>query len=159
MSVLLGHLDAQIESTRGLLRILLAQTDAIRRQDVEGVLARLGELQQELAQRERLERDRDDIVRRAGAQLGLAPEDVELDDLLLLAQPAEAEEVRWKSGELKGLLVELARVHGQNRLLVRQELAFLDHLMRALSQTPQGGYSASGRTPVGAGLSTLDARA
>ena len=35
-------------------------------------------------------------------------------------------------------------MHDQNRLLVRQELSFLDHLMRVLSGTPQSGYSQSG---------------
>jgi len=159
VSVLLDHLDAQIDSTRTMLRILLAQTEAIRRQDVEGVLARLGEIHQELAHRDRLERDRNAILQRAGARLGLAPENVELDDLLMLVDPSEADGVRRKSGALKGLLVELARIHGQNRILIRQELAFLDHLMRALSQAPQGGYSASGHAQVGAGFSTLDARA
>ena len=40
-------------------------------------------------------------------------------------------------------------MHDQNRLLVRQELSFLDHLMRVLSGTPQSGYSkaASDATP------------
>jgi hypothetical protein len=159
VTVLIKHLDAQIESTRAMLRILLAQTEAIRRQDAESVLARLGEIHQELAQRERLERDRDEILRQAGARLGLDVSAIELDDLLMLIDPAEAGEVRRKSGELKGLLVELARVHGQNRILIRQELAFLDHLMRALSGTPQGGYSPDGRATAGVGLSTLDARA
>ena len=46
------------------------------------------------------------------------------------------------SAELKGLVTETSRVHDQNRLLVRQELSFLDHLMRVLSGTPQSGYSA-----------------
>ena len=35
-------------------------------------------------------------------------------------------------------------VDGQNRVLIRQELSFLDHLMRVLSGTPEGAYSAGG---------------
>ena len=50
--------------------------------------------------------------------------------------------------DLDGVLTETARVHDQNRLLVRQELSFLDHLMRLLSGTPQSGYSATGGTAV-----------
>ena len=46
--------------------------------------------------------------------------------------------------ELRGTLSETARIHGQNRVLIRQELAFLDHLMRVLSGTPEGAYSAAG---------------
>jgi hypothetical protein len=159
VTALLEHLDAQIESTRRMLRILLAQTDAIRRQDVEGGLARLGDVQGELIQRERLERERDEILRRAATGLGLEPEQVELDDLLLLSPAHEAAAARERSALLKGLLSELAAVHGRNRVLIRQELAFLDHLMRAVSNTPQAGYSAAGRAVAGAGHQTLDARA
>ena len=46
---------------------------------------------------------------------------------------------RALSAELRGTLSETARIHGQNRVLIRQELAFLDHLMRVLSGTPEGG--------------------
>ena len=42
MTALIDHLDSQLESARRLLGIVIAQRDAIRTQDVEGVLARLG---------------------------------------------------------------------------------------------------------------------
>jgi hypothetical protein len=38
----------------------------------------------------------------------------------------------------------VSRVHAQNRILIRQELAFLDHLMRVMSGVPQAGYSPIG---------------
>jgi len=157
--VLLDHLDAQLESSRRLLKILIDQTDAIRRQDVDAVLARLTDVQAELAQRDRLERERSGILGDAGRELGLDPEQVELDDLLLLAEPDEAAAARLKSAELKGLLSELARVHGHNRVLIRQELAFLDHLMRALAGQPEGGYTPSGRVYAERGPTTVDTRA
>lgn len=160
MTVLLEHLDNQLRSSQRLLQVLLAQGDSIRKQDVEGVLARLGDVQTELANRERLERDRDGILRQAATQLGVAPDTVTLEDILKLVPATEGDAARAKSAELKGLLSEVARVHGHNRVLIRQELSFLDHLMRVLSGEPQGGYTQTGYASNGAPkLATLDTRA
>ena len=71
----------------------------------------------------------------------------------------EAEQARSLSAELVGLLRETGRIHEQNRVLLRQELAFLDHLMRALSGTPQGGYSPTGWVRTNAPVTVVDARA
>ena len=54
--------------------------------------------------------------------------------------PAEADLARARSAELRGLLAEIARVHGINRALMRQEMAFLDHLTRIIGAEPQTGY-------------------
>ena len=42
---------------------------------------------------------------------------------------------------LRGLLSEIAREHGINRALMRQELAFLSHLTRLIGQEAEPGYS------------------
>jgi hypothetical protein len=141
---LLEHLDAQVASTQRMLRALLSQNDSIRREDVEGVLARLGDIQGELAQRQRLELERETLLADAGARLGLAADELDIEDVLTLYPAEDAAAVRERSAELKGLLAEVQRVHDQNQLLIRQELSFLDHLLRLLSGTPQGGYTASG---------------
>lgn len=160
MRALLEHLDGQLASAQRMLKILLAQTDAIRRQDVESVLARLSEIQGELVERERLERDRDALLREAAGGLGLSVDELTLEDLLVHLAPADAAAARARSAELKGLLGEVQRVHEQNRLLIRQELSFLDHLMRLLSGAPQGAYTAGGYTPAATpALSTLNVRA
>lgn len=160
MSALIDHLRMQVGSAQRLLQVLLAQRDSIRKQDVEGVLARLGDVQAELAVRERIERERDGLLRSAGSRLGVAPEALHLDDLLDGVAPAEAHEARSLSAELKGLLAEIADVHQQNRVLIRQELSFLDHLLRVLSGTPQAGYSASGGFASAApAFATVDSRA
>jgi hypothetical protein len=70
--------------------------------------------------------------------------DVTLESILVLVPQAEANQARELSAELRGLLAEIARVHAQNRVLIRQELAFLDHLMRVLTGVPQAGYSPFG---------------
>jgi hypothetical protein len=152
------HLDRQLESSRRLLAVVLAQGEAIRRQDVEGVLARLGEVQAEMVRRAQIEQERDVIVRLAAARLGVDPDAVTLESVCEGLAPADAARAREQSAELRGLLAEIARVHGQNRVLIRQELAFLDHLMRVLSGTPQGGYTPVGHAPATHAHSLFDAR-
>jgi hypothetical protein len=136
----LVHLDAQIESARRLLGSILSQGTAIRARDVEGVLARLGDIKTEMDLRARLEAERTDLLVRSGAQLGVPAAAVTLDAMTSLMAPAIAERARERSAELRGLLDEVSREHGINRALMRQELAFLDHLVRLLGKEPEAGY-------------------
>ncbi len=158
---LTAHLQAQVESSRRLLQALIAQTDAIRDHKVEDVLLRLREIQVEVAGRARIELERERLLERAGAALGLAPEVVDLNALLPLVPLEEREGAQALSAELKGLAKEIERVHAHNRILIRQELSFVDHLLRAMSGAPQGGYTADGGagTPAPVRLATLDFRA
>jgi hypothetical protein len=143
----LSHLDAQIESARRLLASILAQGKAIRQQDVEGVMARLADIKTEMDLRSRLEADRVTILTRAGMELGVQPAGVTLEGLTTLMSPTEAELARARSAELRGLLDEIAHEHGVNRALMRQELAFLDHLMRLVGQDADTGYTPNGQGP------------
>ena len=67
---LIEHLERQTASSRRLLGIVLAQGESIRAQDVEGVLARLADVQAEMVKRVQLERERDDLLRQASACAG-----------------------------------------------------------------------------------------
>jgi flagellar biosynthesis/type III secretory pathway chaperone len=156
---LLDHLDQQLASARRLLQIVLAQGEAIREQDVETVLARLGDVQAEMVKRVQLERERDALLARAAAELSISPDDVTLDALLAHLGQHEADRARQVSAELRGTLSEVARVHAQNRILIRQELSFLDHLMRVLSGMPQAGYSPVGNTAAPQPANLVDTRA
>jgi hypothetical protein len=158
VSRLIEHLQRQLESSRRLLEIVLSQSAAIRRQDVETVLASLADVQAEMAYRARLEVERETILRSAAAAKGLVPEDVDLETILEDVPAPEAAQARALSAELLGLVTEIGRVHEQNRIVLRQELTFLDHLMRVISGTPQGGYSPSGWTTVPQSLNVVDAR-
>ena len=143
MSAIIAHLDRQVESARRLLGIVIEQSAAIRDQDVETVLVKMAELQGEMVTRTQLEQERDHLIQSAASRLGVPADAVDLDAILTL-EPHDGQHARALSAELKGLVTETSRVHDQNRLLVRQELSFLDHLMRVLSGTPQSGYSKSG---------------
>jgi HSP90 family molecular chaperone len=143
---LVEHLERQLESNRRLLQIVLAQGEAIKVQDVQTVLARLADVQQEMVKRAQIERERDGLLRTAAQVLRVPADQVSLDMLLTLTPEPTATRVRALSAELKGLLAEVARIHRQNRVLICQELLFLDHLMRVMSGAPQAGYTAVGHT-------------
>jgi hypothetical protein len=140
----LSHLEAQIDSARRLLGSILGQGHAIRERDVDSVLARLADIKTEMDLRARLEGERTDLLVRAGAQLGVPAAAVTLEAMTGLMTGSVAENARERSAELRGLLDEVTREHGINRALMRQELAFLDHLVRLLAKEPDTGYRPNG---------------
>ena len=147
----LAHLDLQLASARRLLAAILAQGAAIRERAVERVLACMADIKGEMDLRSRLEDSRADLLMRAGTRLGVPAAGVTLEGMATLMGPAEAGVARERSAELRGLLGEIAREHGINRALMRQELAFLDHLVRMLGQEPQAGYRPGGAATAGDG--------
>ena len=136
----LAHLEAQLASARHLLDLVLQQGRAIRARDVEAVLGRLSAIQAETERRTHLEAARTDLLTRAGQALGMPAGNVTLKQLAALMPPAEAHLAMSRSAELTGLLGEVAREHGINRALMRQELTFLSHLTRLAGGEPEGGY-------------------
>jgi hypothetical protein len=140
----LAHLDVQIASARRLLGSILAQGAAIRSRDVEAVLARLAEVKTEMGHRASLEEQRTNLLVRAGISLGVPAPQVTLDAMTMLMPANEGARARQRSSELRGLLAEIAREHGINRALMRQELSFLDHLVRLIGQEPDAGYRPNG---------------
>jgi len=142
----LAHLDAQLHSARRLLEHVLGQGVAIREKDVATVLVRLEEIQAEMERRGGLEQERARILTRAGQALGVPAHVVTLDAMGTLLGAAMADAAKARSGELRGLLGEIAQQHRGNRALMKQELAFLDHLMRQLGAAgdDSGSYAADG---------------
>ena len=148
---LLAHLDGQIASARRLLRLVLGQGEAIRARDTEAVLGKLAEIQTEMGRRGRLEQDRTKLLQDAGVLLGVPAPHVTLERLCMLITAEGGRAARERSAELRGLLAEIAREHGINRALMRQELAFLSHLVRLIGQEPEAGYQPGGQAPGAAG--------
>jgi hypothetical protein len=145
-TAVLGHLADQLDSSRRLLDAVLRQGAATRRQDVEGVLACITEIQGEMDRRARLETERGRLLVRAAEMLGRPPHEVTLDGLASLMDPDQARLARERSAELRGLLNEIQREHVVNRALMRQELAFLDHLVRLVGAEDEVGYRPGGET-------------
>jgi hypothetical protein len=146
---LLVHLDKQTASARHLLKLVLAQGTAIRERDTDAVLARLADIQSEMVRRGALEQDRAALLQRAGAALGVPATSVTLERLCALVTPGAARAAMERSAELRGLLSEIAREHGINRALMRQELTFLSHLTRLIGNDPEPGYRPPGASPSG----------
>jgi hypothetical protein len=140
----IAHLDAQLVSARKLLGIVLEQSAAIRRRDVQQVVALTGALQAELQRRALLERNRAQLLDRAGAHLGVSPTAVSMSLLDAVMDPARAPLAHARSAELRGILEEVQREHHVNRALMSQELAFLDHLLRLTDADRHLGYDAAG---------------
>jgi len=138
---LLAHLDQQVASARRLLALVLEQGTAIRARDVDAVLARLNDIQSEMGRRGTLEAQRTALLQRAGQALGIAASHVTLERLCQIITPAAAQAAVERSAELRGLLAEIAREHGINRALMRQELAFLSHLTRLIGGDLEPGYT------------------
>jgi hypothetical protein len=141
---LLAHLDVQLASARRLLALVLEQGKAIRARDVDGVLGRLADVQTEMGRRGALEQDRAALLQRAGASLGVPATEVTVERLCALVSAGAADALRERSAELRGLLAEIAREHGINRALMRQELAFLSHLTRLIGRDTEPGHQAGG---------------
>jgi hypothetical protein len=158
-SAVLAHLEAQIDSARRLLGSILSQGAAIRARDVEAVLARLSDVKTEMSQRAALEEQRTNLLVRAGISLGVPAPQVTLDAMTTLMPVGEAAHARQRSAELRGLLAEIAREHGINRALMRQELSFLDHLVRLIGQEPDTGYKPGGAEASAPTYRVVDAQA
>jgi hypothetical protein len=136
----LAHLDAQLVSARRLLDLVLKQSAAVRERDPEGVLACLAEIQGEMERRGKLERDRAQLLQHAGAHANVPAHEIDVELLATLLESHQGAAAKGKSAELRGLLAEIAREHLVNRALMRQELAFLDHLTRLIGRDEAPGY-------------------
>ncbi len=161
----LAHLEAQIESARSLLEVVLEQGAAIRARDVNTVVRLAGILRGEMGRRQLLEEERSRLLSRSGERLGVPAEAVTLTQLSTLMDRADSERAGARSAQLKGLLHELQREHTCNRALMQIELGFLDQLMGMLALDGVSGYDTRGSStsitrprPHG-GLHVLDLRA
>jgi hypothetical protein len=128
----LAHLQVQLESAGALLQAVIAQGRAVRLRDVETVLARMADMQAESERRGRLERERTVLLTHAAGLLGIPPHTVTLDALCTLLDAETAGLARERSARLRGTLDELQKEHAINRALMKQELAFVEHLTRLL---------------------------
>lgn len=143
-TALLAHLDAQLRSADRMLELVLEQGRAIRSRDVQRVLEIVGMLQAETDARAALEHDRTALLTAAGNSLGVHGSAITLDAFCSLLDPATAAEAKERSTRLKGVLREVRDEHLVARAMMRQELAFVDHLVRILGaadDTATGAYS------------------
>ena len=140
----LAHLEAQLVAARRLLQVVLEQGAAIRNRDVRGVVQLTGVLQAELQRRQLLETQRLALLQRAGIRLGVPGGSVTLALLETPMDPESALMAGARSAELRGMLETVQREHHVNRVLMGQELAFLDHLLKLAGVGGDESYNAGG---------------
>ncbi len=139
---LLAHFSVQLDSASRLLDLTIKQQAAIRARDVDTVLTGLAAIQSEMDGRAALERERMTLLNAVGQHLNVPAHTVTLEQMTTLLHPEEADLARQASAQLRGMLTEIQNQHQLNRQLMKQELAFLDHLIRMLSGNQASPYSA-----------------
>jgi hypothetical protein len=147
-TVLLRHLDEQLTSVRTLLDLTLKQGAAIKVREVDVVVRRLSDINIEVSRREQIEAQRAALLEHAGAALGKPAGEVTLNDMAPLMSEPEAAAANERSSQLRGLLAEVHRETQHNRALMRQELSFLDHLLRLAGHPSEPGYRPTGEQPL-----------
>lgn len=140
----LAHLDAQIASSARLLEIVMRQHEAIGLRDIDAVVHEVSAFQAEFQRRARIEDERNRLLNRAATALGLSPAEVTVTRMTMLMAPHHAQLAQTRSSELQRLLDELTRQHSLNQSLMRQELAFLDHLLNVVEPATALGYEPGG---------------
>lgn len=129
---LIRHLDDQLRSAERMLDLVLRQARAVRTREIDTVLALVGQVQAEADARGRLEADRTTLLTAAGQALGVHGSAITIDAFCSLLDPATARDARERSDRLRGVLREVRDEHIVVRALMRQELAFVDHLVRLM---------------------------
>ncbi len=110
----LAHLDAQIDSARSLLELVLEQGAAIRARDVHTVVRLAGILRGEMGRRQLLEEERARLLARSGERLGVAPEAVTLALLSALMDDASVRAREHSQRRAAGPAARApARAHGK----------------------------------------------
>jgi len=142
---LLAQLAGQIGSAERMLELLVAQGRAIRSRDALAVVRTVGALQGELARREELERERQGLLERTAAIMGVPLGNLTLSAICAELPSALAERARRRAAELRGLVDKLQREHAVNRALMGVELAFLDHLLSELHGAQTAAYEQTGQ--------------
>ena len=131
-AALIAHLDDQLRSADRMLDLVLRQARAVRMREVDTVLSLVGQIQAESEARGRLESDRTALLTQAGQLLGVHGSAITIDAFCSLLDPGTAGAARERSDRLRGVLREVRDEHLIARALMRQELSFVDHLVRLM---------------------------
>jgi hypothetical protein len=150
----LAHLTKQLESATRMLAVVHEQGAAIRRRDVQNVVRLAGALQVEMHRREVVEAEREALLARAAGSLGLDADNVDLHTFEELMGYQAALLARAQIVELTSTLEEIQREHHTNRVLMAQEMAFLDHLLRLAGRGGTGAYDSGADDSMRSGVNT-----
>jgi hypothetical protein len=150
----LAHLTKQLESADRMLAVVHEQGAAIRRRDVQNVVRLAGALQVEMHRREVVEAERERLLGRAADSLGLDPDSVNLHSFEELMGYEMALLARAQTIQLASILEAIQREHHTNRVLMSQEMAFLDYLLRLAGSGGSGAYDSGADDSMRSGVNT-----
>jgi hypothetical protein len=150
----LAHLTKQLESAHRMLAVVHEQGAAIRRRDVQNVVRLAGALQVEMHRREVVEGERERLFGRAADSLGLDADRVGLHSFEELMGYEAGLLSRARVFELTSILGEIQREHQTNRVLMAQEMAFLDYLLRLAGSGGSGAYDSGAVDSMRSGVNT-----
>jgi hypothetical protein len=155
------HLERQLASVDSLLSTLSEQEQAIRSQNVTAVITASTSMQGELLRRSRLEQEREVLRAGLAMRIGCAPEQITARTLAEMDPEGLGQQVRALSERLSDRVTVLQRKHEQVQEMLRSELAFVSHLLKALSPAnePAEAYRPKGRAPVVASRPSLSIQA
>jgi len=148
----LAHLAKQLESARRMLALVNEQGAAIRGRDVQNVVRLAGALQVEMHRREVVDSERERLLGRLAGSLALDADGLQLSSVQALLDYDSALLARARSVELTKIREEINREHHTNRVLMAQEMAFLDHLLRLVGGGGTGAYDADADSSTRSGV-------
>jgi hypothetical protein len=124
------NLGEQTRVWRRLLDLSQAQLAALQQQDVHAVHALLQELEVAMLDRSRTEVRRSMLLEQAAAKLGMPAAQITRDHISAHCDEPLAQELARAAEELRALVVELDAVTARNAVMLEQELAIIDVLVR-----------------------------
>lgn len=155
-----ANLDEQVRVWRRLLELSTAQLEALSRQDVHSVHAILQDVELTMLDRARTEMRRGMLIEQAASELGIASSEVTRELVIAGCDTPLADAITRTAEELKVLVVALDSVVDRNRMMLEQELAILEVLVRGATEdtsaTPT--YGKTGANHEAPRLRLLDAQ-
>ncbi|RKY63849.1 MAG: hypothetical protein DRQ08_05775 [Candidatus Latescibacterota bacterium] len=146
LSHMIGLMEEEVKAFRNLLDALLEQRKALVQGDEGGFVRSVHRKAEILERTQRLEDEKEEVVRDLAGRLDLPSERPTLPQII----SAVEEEYARRLSELRETLLELLRkVHRTsetNRFLIEHALSFVERNIQLLTESKSGdGYGASGK--------------
>lgn len=153
------NLEDQVRIYRQLLDLSQAQLVALRAQDVHAVHAVLQEIEVTMLERSKVEQRRSALLEAIARELGVPVAEVTASLLSQVADESVGAAIADASRRLGELVAELARVVERNRVILEQELAIIDHMVKGMTAVPAAPtYGQTGAQTEVSRLKILDAK-
>ncbi|MCL6632371.1 MAG: flagellar protein FlgN [Alicyclobacillus herbarius] len=144
LRVILDILERMSVAYERLANLAQRQKEALVAGDLTAMQAAVAEMQNQLAEVERLERDRQVVTADVARGLGVDAGSLTVSGLADKLDPAAASKLKSTARRLQAAIAELARTNDTNRQLVAQaqmyQQKFTEWLARALATDTYGPY-------------------